>query len=168
MNVVMQLRDKVKESAQQAEESHREAAALRAEREELYSEVAAAAARDDDQRSLLSAISSAAQRSEHAKLLHAQPVSAALQRATRPAEAPSMAEADGTEAPPMPSAKAAIATSQLSDAEIVSLVSLTAAKTDLKVSELRLRRRVVDLEELARSRARIVSYALAVVVEVVE
>ena len=57
-----------------------------------------------------------------------------------------MAEADGTEAPPMPSAKAAIATSQLSDAEIVSLVSLTAAKTDLKVSELRLRRRVAALE----------------------
>ncbi|MEC8039034.1 MAG: hypothetical protein VX152_12195, partial [Pseudomonadota bacterium] len=40
MSVVVGLRDKVKEAAQQAEESHRAATELRAEREDLYTELA--------------------------------------------------------------------------------------------------------------------------------
>ena len=171
MAVVIGLRDKVKEAAQQAEESHRVATTLRKEREELYTELAAAAARDDEQRNLLHTIATAAQKQEHAKLLAAPVPSAALQRATAPqqptsgAMAPSAAEAaavpadgaaagDGgsatsgvsTSLPPPAVASRPAASPPLSDHEIVSLVTLSAAKTDLKVSELRLRRRVAALE----------------------
>ena len=142
LSVVMQLRDKVREAAQLAEESHRAATQLRAEREELYTELAAASARDDDQRALLTLIATNAQKGEHCHLLKASSLpSGALERAHQVAGAKAAgsateeagADESAQKNPPV-------------DAEIVSLVALSALKTDLKVSELRLRRRVAALE----------------------
>ena len=67
------LRDKVQSASEHAEELSRQLSELRAEREEMLTELAVSRAREEDQRALLNAIVSSAQRTEHAQLLSPPP-----------------------------------------------------------------------------------------------
>lgn len=127
--VILQLREQVRDAAAQAEETHRAATLLKTKHEATLTELAAYSARDDDQRALLNAIASAAQKNQHAQLLTATDLAVGAGESSPPL--------DGT---------APRGEKILTNAEVVSLISLSSAKTELKVSELRLKRKLAALE----------------------
>ena len=153
------LADKVREAAQRSAEASRQAQQLTAEREVLYTELEAYAARDEEQRMLINTIATSAEKGEHAALLEppegmfvpscsatgkqctsikaAAPSAMAMPAASALVTAAHSA-ADAAAAPPPPR--------ELMDSDVVKMVSLAAEKTDLKVAELRLKRRVAALE----------------------
>lgn len=153
------LADKVREAAQRSAEASRQAQQLTAEREVLYTELEAYAARDEEQRLLINMIATSAEKGEHAALLEPPeracvPLCSATgkQCTSIPAAAPTamampaasalvtaaLSATDAAAAPPPPR--------ELTDSVVVKMVSLAAEKTDLKVAELRLKRRVAALE----------------------
>ena len=115
---------KLEQHAQRSAKAARDAATHSKEREALITELAAAHARDADQRALITAIADADKVRAHRSLVEPPPKSAAV--------------ADDVHR--------AITAAGENDGGVANLAELSEAKTTLRVSELRLKRRAAALE----------------------
>ena len=115
---------KLEQHAQRSAKAARDAATHSKEREALITELAAAHARDADQRALITAIADADKVRAHRSLVEPPPKSAAV--------------ADDVHK--------AITAAGENDGGVANLAELSEAKTTLRVSELRLKRRAAALE----------------------